>query len=729
MAQRERKRRQEQAAQENSGPRRRWLLAIPIIVGTLAAYQPAMRAGFIWDDDQYALRMEELHTWEGLQRLWFEVGTTVQYYPLAYTTHWLEYHAWGLEPIGYHVVNILCHALVAVLMWRVLRALRVPGAWLAALVFAVHPVEVESVAWVMERKNLLSAALVLGALLLFIRYRPALAGGGNQRQSHWYFAASLGLFVCALLSKTVACSLPAVLLLLLWWKVGRLTKADWWSLLPFFAVGLGLAMVTLGLEKTRVGAVGEEWDLSFIERLLIAGRALWFYLGKLLWPHPLMMIYPRWEIDAGSVVQYLYPATVLASVGALWCLRGRIGRGPLVAVLTFGGTLLPALGFFDVYPMRYSFVSDHFQYQSSIAMIALVVATAATWVMGQGLRVRRGAAAVAIVALGLLCYLTWQQCHTYESKEALWRHNIAVNPAAWAAQNNLGLILAVQGQYDEAIEHYRRALTFNPRDYRAHDNIGAALRAEGKYSEALVAHRRALKLRPNFTEAHMGAGMAYRALGRDEEAQRAFAQVLKAKPAYHAAHAQLGALELERGNIDQAVAHLQLSIRLYPEDWAAHNNLGLAMQARNDLQSAIRSFREALRLKPEYAQAHANLGNLLFRQQRTEVALRHLQLAVRSDPDLLGALTNLAAAWNAIPTTSAEQRAEAVKVADRAAQLSRGNDARVLIIQADAYAAVNRLPEAIAIGEKAQGLADKQRLQTLAGLIQQKLAGYRQRAE
>ena len=304
-----------------------WLL----VLMTVVAYLPAFQAGFIWDDDQHVTENLTLRTFSGLGQIWGQTSATPQYYPLVHTSFWLEYHLWELNPMGYHVDNVLLHALAAVLLWRALVRLRAPGAWLAAGIFALHPVTVESVAWVTERKNVLSAVFYFAAALAWWRWDdPSAAGGrvpgGGTRPTGWYIIA-FALFVAALLSKTVTCSLPAALLLVIWWKRGRLTAGDVLPLLPFFGVGAGLGLLTSWLERTHVGAAGPEWAFSFFDRCLIAGRALWFYAGELCWPVNLMFSYPRWEINAGVWWQWLYPAAALAVVAGLWGRRRRWAAG------------------------------------------------------------------------------------------------------------------------------------------------------------------------------------------------------------------------------------------------------------------------------------------------------------------------------------------------------------------------------------------------------------------
>jgi hypothetical protein len=347
-----------------------WLVALGIVCLTLLVYAPAISAGFIWDDDHYVTENMTLRSLAGLKQIWLDPKATPQYYPLVHTGFWVEYHLWGLDPKGYHLVNVLLHAANAVLVWLVLKRLGVPGALWAALIFALHPVHVESVAWVTERKNVLSTLFYLSAMLAYWRFWPA--DGAQPQTGAWrWYGLALLLFVFALLSKTVTCSLPAAILLIRWWKTGRLASRDWLLTAPMFAVGLALALLTVYLEKHHVGAQGEEFTWSYLDRVLIAGRAIWFYAGKLIWPSNLIFIYPRWNIDASVWWQYVFPLAAAGVVLALLVLRNRLGRAPLTAVLFFIGTLTPALGFFDVYPMRYSFVADHFQYLASLGLIVL----------------------------------------------------------------------------------------------------------------------------------------------------------------------------------------------------------------------------------------------------------------------------------------------------------------------------------------------------------------------
>ncbi|MCK4752052.1 MAG: O-GlcNAc transferase, partial [Planctomycetes bacterium] len=399
-----------------------------VVIASLFAYIPAMKAGFVWDDDDWVTDGVASQDVEGLVKIWLEPDSVVQYYPLTYTSWWVDNHLWKLNPFPYHLENILLHTISAIFILLILRQLSLPGAWLAAAIFALHPVHVESVAWVTERKNTLSTMFYLASLMTYLHYAlvPKNEAGSGERRK--LYIASLILFLCALLSKTVTCSLPAVLLLILWWKRESINWVDIRSLIPFFMLGIILGLFTVWIEIHDVGAVGEEWSLSLIDRFLVAGRALWFYVGKLLWPLQIMFIYPRWQIDASMWQQYLYPLGAAVVMAVLWFARGKIGKGPLVAVLCFAGTLFPALGFFDVYFTRYSFVQDHFQYLASIALIVLTAAVICRIISRFAKWANNVAMIVLVFILIALGTLTWQQSRIYENVETLWRDTLKKNP-------------------------------------------------------------------------------------------------------------------------------------------------------------------------------------------------------------------------------------------------------------------------------------------------------------
>jgi tetratricopeptide (TPR) repeat protein len=591
--------------------RNKALLTGLLVAMALVVYRPVLDNGFIWDDDEYVVENPTLRTAEGLQRIWLDFGATPQYYPMVHSTFWIEYQLWQLDPIGYHLVNVLLHALGVVLLWRVLALLQLPGAWLAAAIFAVHPVHVESVAWVTERKNVLSGVFYLASLFAYLRAAGVGNGAAEDPGSSRFYALSLSSFACALLCKTVTGSLPAVILLVLWWKRGRIGWADVRLLLPFFLLAVGFGALTVQLETRHVGAVGRDWDLSFVDRCLVAGRALWFYAFKLLWPTQLVFNYPRWEIDAGRWPPYFFPAAALAAVAALWAARRRVGRGPLVAVLIFAGTLFPALGFFDVYPMRYSFVADHFQYLASLGLISLFAAAVAT----AAVRIFRGnkvpPAIAAAILLAVLGALTWRQAQIYRDRETLWRDTLAKNPNSWMAHVNLGTIVEERGQVEEAIRHFRESLRIQPVQPEAYNDLGNALRTQGELDEAVAQLRRSLDVDPRYILAHNNLGLVYHDRGEYDEAIRHFQRGLEIHPDFTAAHTNLGITLAAQGRWDEAIQHHREALRIDPDLPQAHNNLASALLERGEVDEAIVHLLRVVELLPESDLAKRNLRSVL----------------------------------------------------------------------------------------------------------------------
>lgn len=530
-----------------------WLLLAPLV-----AYAPLRAAGFVWDDDQHVTENPHLRDGAGLARIWLEPRATPQYYPLVHTSYWVEARLWGLDPRGYHLVNVLLHGVSALLLWRVLLRLRVPGALFGASLFALHPVMVESVAWVTERKNVLSLALALGALASYLRFAPP-EGAPRPAARRWgLYALSLALFVGALLSKTVAGSLPAAVAVILWWKRGSLRAPDLAPLAPFFVLGVAAGLHTAWLERHHVGAVGEEWALGPLDRVALAGRALWFYAGKLAWPHPLIFFYPRWRVDAGELWQLAFAVAAAAVAAGLFAARGRIGRGPFAAVLLFAGILVPALGFFDVYPFRYSYVADHFQYHASPALLALFAAACALGAARLAPRARAAARGAALALLALLGALTFSQAHAYRDLETLYRDTIAKNADAWNAYLNLANLLSSQGRNPEALPLAREAARLAPGVADAHNTLGGVLfltagssppDAPARLAEATLAFERALALDPGHVDALYNGAVALAAVGRHDEAARFYARILERDPA--AADARAG-LERERRLLERA---------------------------------------------------------------------------------------------------------------------------------------------------------------------------------
>jgi tetratricopeptide (TPR) repeat protein len=466
------------------------------------------------------------------------------------------------------------------------------------------------VAWITELKNVLSGFFYLLALQAYLRFRPL-----TDRETAWawgwrYYPLVLVVFLCALLSKTTTCSLPAVLLLLVWWKAGRIERRDILTLAPLFILGVAGGVMTSWMEKHYAGVSGTGWSLSFVQRCLVAGRALWFYARKLFWPRNLTFIYPRWEIDASVAWQYFFPLAAVVVLIALWLLRSRIGRGPLVAVLCFGGTLVPALGFFAVYPFRYSYVADHFQYLASIALISLVVSALTAICKRAGQWGRDLGTLAATIVLLILGVCTWGQARIYQDFETLWGDTLTKNPQCWMAHLMLGNAFLREGKLTDAVSHYEQALRIKPDYPEAHANLGFALLQMGQVQQAIQQYEQALRIKPDYVEAHNAVGSILFQLGRHPEAMDQWEQALRIKPNDAAAHSNLGTALLQQGQLPEALAHFEQALRINPDLADAHYNLGLALEKLGRTPEAIEHYRQALQLRPDFAPARDALTRI-----------------------------------------------------------------------------------------------------------------------
>jgi tetratricopeptide (TPR) repeat protein len=607
-------------------------LGVLLVVVTVLAYLPALGNGFIWDDDAYVTRNPAVQSLAGLGAAWAQPGATPQYYPLVFTSFWIEHQLWGLAPFGYHAVNLALHALSAWLLWRILIGLDVGvgAAWFGAALFALHPIQVESVAWITERKNVLSAACGFASLLVYLRWSPP--GEPLPRRGWGWYALSLLLFVAALLSKTVVCSLPAVVLVLRWWKGGEWSARTLAPLLPFFLIGLGFAAITAGVEVAHVGARGAEWQLTLLDRALIAGRAVWFYLWTLIWPAQLAFNYPRWQIDAGVWWQYLFPLALLAVAALLFAVRRRIGRGALAALLLFVGVLTPALGFFDIYPMRYSFVADHYAYLATAVAAGALATAAATW-RAHGVAVRRGVLAAGLAWLAVLGALTARQAAIYKDEATVWRDTVRKNPGSWIAHNNLASRALMDGDLDAALTLTAAAQRLNPVYPEAYNNRGNVLDALGRRDEAIAEYQRALALKPNYASAHNNLGTTLLNAGRNAEAIEHYRAALAIRPAYAEAYSNLGNALALQGDLAAAREQYETALRHNPQLPQAHSNLAAVLIEQRAFDAALAEADEALRLQPDYPEALYNRGRALAALQRRAEAIAAFERALVLRPD------------------------------------------------------------------------------------------------
>ena len=750
-----------------SSQTRRWLFGLFLMMVTLVAYWPALHGGFVWDDDVHISINPALRSLRGLWEIWFKPGATCQYYPLSFTAFWVGYHLWGLNPVGYHVQNVLLHGLVAILLWQVLERLKIRGAWLAGAIFALHPVCVMSVAWMTELKNTLSGVLALGTTWAYVRFvglgvyggMEWGAGAGKEPRPEWrYYVSALVLFQLAIFAKTAVSFLPVTLLLMVWWQRERLRWREVWPLIPMLGIAVVMGGVTIYVERHSGGASGKEFNIPLLERVLISGRSFWFYLGKLLVPYRLTFIYERWKVDGGVWWQYMYPLATVGLLAGLWGMRGRLGKGLFVAMMHFYVSTSLLILMVVLYMTNYSFVSDHWQYFGCMSVITLAAVgiSLGMSLLGKGRIFLEPAAGGALLVI--LGALTWNQCRMYADTKTLWQTTLKRNPVCWMAYNNLGTILAREGRTEEAIAHLQQAMTINPDCADAHYNLGGIFFQQGRMEEAIAQFQQTLAIKPDHAEAHYNLGNLFLQQGQVDKAIAQFEEALAIKPGYVEAHYDLGNILLQQGQVDGAIAQFQKTLAIKPNHAEAHYNLGNIFLQREQVNKAIAQFEEAVAIKPGYTEAHNNLGSAFLQQGRMEEAIAQFQqtLAIKPnhlearynlggallqqgrvekaiaqfrqtlaiEPDFVEAQRSLAWVLATSPQASLRNGIEAVRLAERAEQLDGGKSPVILATLAAAYAEAGRFPEAIETVQHALQLAEAQSRTALAGVLQAQMKFY-----
>jgi Flp pilus assembly protein TadD len=635
-----------------------WVFGLFVVAATLIAYLPVWHGGFIWDDDLLLTANPLVKDPHGWYRFWWTTSTP-DYFPVMSSTFWLEWRLWGMNAAGYHVVNVLLHAVNAILLWRVLTRLKIPGAKLGAAIFALHPVNVESVAWIAELKNTLSMFFFAWTLLCYLKFEDT-----NLRRWYWI---SVAAFFFALLSKTAAAPLPFILLGIAWWQRGRIEQKDLFRSAAFFGAAGLLALVTIHFQYHN--AIGHDIVRTddFWSRLAIAGRAVWFYFYKTLWPLDLSPIFPRWH--AGDLNWISFVPGILLAAGFFVCWQFRAAWGkPFLFGLGYAVVMfLPVLGFVNIYYFRFSFVASHWQYFSIIGPIALAAAgiTMALDHFGKSKIIFGGA------LLLLLGFLTWRQADIYLNAKTLWSATLEKNPDCAVAHNNLGFVELQNGDVDEALPLFEKAVLLQPDDSNAQKNLGSALLEKDRVDDAIGYFQTALKLKPDDSGARNNLGFAF----------------------------------FKKGRVDDAIAEYQAALKIQPDAAGVHHNYGLALFKQGRVDEAMSHYQKALEIKPDDAEVHNDIASVLSKTGDEAGAIQHWQKALEIRPQYMPAQNNLAWALATNPDPSLRNGAKAVQLAQQANQLSNGKNVLVLRTLAAAYAEAGQFTNALTTAGLALQLA------------------------
>jgi protein O-mannosyl-transferase len=622
---------------------RDWLRGLFLFLLVAIVYQPVWHAGFVWDDDDHLTANPTVIGPLGLKEIWTTSAGDIS--PLTRSTFWLEHKLWGLPPLPYHLVNVVLLAASAILLWQILRRLRVPGAWLGAAIWALHPIQVESVAWISEMKNTESGLFFLLSIFFFVE---EINKRGAQKGVGWRYALTLLFAALAMASKASTVVLPASLCLCAWWIEGRWQWRNLLRVLPvaFLTILSSAAVIwTQGkreiMSHDRPLAVG-----TFAERVIRSADAIWFYLGKLVWPHPLMAMYPDPKIDASQWYSWLPLLVLIAALVVLWpgVLKRERGRPYFFVLAWFITALFPALGLFDPYTNRYSaaysWVYLHFQYLAGMAPLALAGAGIVWLTRIQKPRWMQTLAGAAILLI--LGVSSWHRAWAYESQETLWTDTVAKNPTSWTGHEILGLTFSQQGRTDEAIAHFQKALELNPDYVDARNNLGIALDKKGRSDEAIEQYTKALKLDPDYAQAHYNLANVLLAKGRPDEAILHFQKALEINPDYPGADNNLGLALARKGQVGQAIEEYTKALKLDPNYVEAQFNLCDILARNGQIEEALPHLQRALELNPGYAEVHNDLGIALAQKGRLDEAATQFGEALRLDPGSRDAQDNLA---------------------------------------------------------------------------------------
>jgi len=714
-----------------------WLMAALLALVTLALYWPAMGHDFVYDDNLYVTM--NVHVPKGLTlesvKWAFSNPVAANWHPLTMLSHMLDCQLFGLKPWGHHLTSALLHVVNTILVFLLLR--RLTGAtWrslLVAALFGLHPLHVESVALVAERKDVLSTFFFLLTLLFYARFARGKKSGSNgqvaseaaiedasQRPSSIFHLPSsssyylaLMFFALGLMSKPMLVTLPFVLLLLDYWPLKRVTCDEWrvtgsdlrqapsihqsinpplrllLEKLPFFALAAVASIVTFMVQQ-HGGAMEMVQNLSFGARSSNALISYCRYLGKMSWPVDLAVFYPHpghWP--AGQVA--LAGGLLLGITVLLIVLRGRYPF-MLMGWLWYCGTLVPVIGLVQVGGQA---MADRYTYIPSLGVLILAIWGA--YELTQRWRYQVVALSVAGgVAIVLCLGLTRQQLGYWQDSETLYRHALAVTENNYLAHNNLGNALLKKGQIDEGISQFQEAIRLKPDFANAHYNLGVAFNRKGQNDEAISQYQEAIRLAPDYAVTHNNLGATLMEKGRVDEAISQYQEAIRLAPDYADAYNNLGTAFDRKGQIAAASNQIREAIRLKPDFAEAYYSLGIALGQMGQIDEAINQYQEAIRLKPDYAEAHNNLGNALGRKGQTDEAINQFREAIHLKPDYTYAHNNLAAALlnkGRIDEAISQYR-EAVRLAPASAAL-RNNLGTALGMKGQTDEAISQFQEAV----------------------------------
>jgi tetratricopeptide (TPR) repeat protein len=656
-------------------------LALLIVAAGCWVFSPAFRGGWLWDDHSELLQNRDLRGPEALWRIWV-APASADYFPLKATVQWMQWQLWrDSSTTGYHLTSVGLHLLGALLVWRLLRKLGLRLAWLGGLLFAVHPVVVESVAWMAELKNTLSLPLLLLAMCAWLDY--------DERGRPSDYGRALLLFVAAMLAKSSVVMLPAILLLHAWWKRGRISIRDLKASAPFFAVSLGLGLVTMWFQHQRSIGSGEIVVGGLLSRLAGAGLSVGFYSLKCILPVGLRPVYPRWEVNPPALVQFL-PWLVLGG-GWVWCWAKRAtwGRHVLLGVGFFVINLLPVLGFITMSYQYISWVADHFVYVPLVGLVGLAAAGAEA-VLDRLPSRRRGFAWAALAAVAaLLAAQSHRYAGVFRDEETFWTYTVQRNPDAVVARNNLAFVLVQAGRTQEGMAQYEAALRIDPGNATTHANLGRVLLKEGRLTEGIAHEKEAIRLKPDHAGAYGDLGSGLLESGRLAEAIAVLERARQLDPQNAVTRTNLGNALLQAGRVAEAIEQHAVALQLHPDDAPSHHNLGNALARAGRLPEAVRHYEEALRLKAGDAGTHYDLAYTLALAGKTTEAIRHYEEALRLKPGFAEADNNLGSALLGM-----NRLAEAIAHLEQALR-SRPDYAEAHVNLGNALLRAGRLGEAI----------------------------------